>query len=69
LIEDRGRFGIVFQKVKGDKMDVKYCANCGKETGHKRAIGWGTFFAVVLTGGLWLLAIPFYPKRCIICGV
>lgn len=23
---------------------------------------------MLLTGSLWLLAIPFYPKRCIICG-
>lgn len=37
-------------------------------TGHKRALGWGTFFAAVLTGGIWLLAIPFYQKRCVICG-
>ena len=49
-------------------MDFTYCPNCGKTTGHKRALGWGTFFAVLITGGLWLLAIPFYPKRCIICG-
>jgi hypothetical protein len=26
------------------------------------------FFAVFLTGGFWLLAIPLYPKRCIVCG-
>ena len=44
------------------------CTNCGKQTGHKRALGWGTFFAVILTGGLWLFAIPFYPSRCIVCG-
>ena len=49
-------------------MKFYYCPHCGRETGHKRALGWGTFFAVLLTGGLWFLAIPFYPKRCIICG-
>jgi hypothetical protein len=31
-------------------------------------LGWGTLFAALVTGGIWLLAIPFYPKRCIICG-
>jgi hypothetical protein len=36
--------------------------------GHKRALGWGTFFAVILTGGLWLLTLLFYPSRCIVCG-
>jgi hypothetical protein len=49
-------------------MQEKYCSNCGRNTGHKRAIGWGTFFAVLITGGFWFLAIPFYPKRCIMCG-
>jgi hypothetical protein len=45
------------------------CPNCQKRTGHKRALGFGTFFAVLLTAGFWLLAIPFYPKRCITCGL
>jgi len=36
--------------------------------GFKRTFGWGTYFAVLLTGGLWLLALPFYPKRCVGCG-
>lgn len=36
--------------------------------GFKRNLGLGTFFAVILTGGLWLLALPFYPKRCVTCG-
>lgn len=49
-------------------MKMAYCQNCGKNTGHKRALGFGTLFAVILTGGLWLLAIPGYPERCIICG-
>jgi hypothetical protein len=50
-------------------MEMIFCPNCGKLTGYKRAIGFGTFFAVLLTAGLWLLAIPFYPKRCITCGL
>ena len=49
-------------------MKVSYCPNCGQETGFQRKLGFGTFFAVILTGGLWLLALPFYPKRCNICG-
>ena len=28
-----------------------------------------TFFAVLLTAGLWLLTVPFYPMRCIVCGL
>jgi hypothetical protein len=44
------------------------CASCQRVTGHKRALGWGTFFAVVCTYGAWLFALPFYSKRCMICG-
>lgn len=50
-------------------MEMIFCPNCGKLTGYKRALGFGTFFAVLLTAGFWLLAIPFYPKRCITCGL
>jgi len=50
-------------------MEMIFCPNCNKLTGYKRVIGFGTFFAVLLTAGLWLLAIPFYPKRCITCGL
>jgi hypothetical protein len=50
-------------------MEMILCPNCGKLTGFKRALGFGTFFAVIITAGLWLIAIPFYPKRCITCGL
>ncbi len=49
-------------------MRVSFCPNCGKETGHQRKLGFGTFFAVIITAGFWLLAIPFYPRRCTICN-
>jgi hypothetical protein len=49
-------------------MEYSYCPNCKKMTGHKRALGWGTFFGSVVTLGTSLGAVPFYPKRCIICG-
>jgi hypothetical protein len=49
-------------------MKTAYCPTCGKETGFQRKLGFGTFFAVILTGGFWLLALPFYPKRCSVCG-
>ena len=54
---------------RGSAMQMIHCPNCGKLTGFKRSLGFGTFFMVVLTGGLWLLAIPFYPTRCITCGL
>jgi len=50
-------------------MQMIQCPNCGKLTGFKRALGFGTFFMVLLTCGLWLLAIPFYPARCMTCGL
>jgi hypothetical protein len=49
-------------------MNTAYCPKCKQETGFQRKLGFGTFFAVLITGGLWLLALPFYPKRCVICG-
>lgn len=50
-------------------MEMIFCPNCNKLTGYKRVIGFGTFFAVLLTAGIWLLVLPFYPKRCITCGL
>jgi hypothetical protein len=50
-------------------MEMIFCPNCNKLTGYKRSLGFGTLFAVLLTAGLWLLALPFYPKRCITCGL
>jgi hypothetical protein len=49
-------------------MHVAYCPTCKQKTGFQRKLGFGTFFAVLITIGLWLLALPFYPKRCNICG-
>lgn len=50
-------------------MRMMQCPNCGKFSGFKRALGFGTFFMVLLSCGLWLLIIPFYPARCIHCGL
>lgn len=50
-------------------MQMIYCPNCQKLSGFKRALGFGTFFIVLLTAGIWLLIIPFYPARCITCGL
>jgi hypothetical protein len=53
---------------KEKNMEAEYCHACRRVTGHKRALGWGTFFAVCVTFGFWLLLIPFYPLRCVMCG-
>ena len=49
-------------------MITQQCVNCNRFTGFKRALGFGTFFMVLITFGFWLLVIPFYPVRCSICG-
>ncbi|MBF0487522.1 MAG: hypothetical protein HQK98_05115 [Nitrospirae bacterium] len=49
-------------------MDFRLCMNCGQQRGFKRSLGVGTIIALLLTAGFWLLALPFYPKRCISCG-
>jgi hypothetical protein len=45
-----------------------YCEDCRAQRPFRRAFGWGTFFAVLVTAGVWLLALPFYPLRCPQCG-
>ena len=50
-------------------MQVAYCPDCGKSTGHKRALGAGTILRTILTGGRSLLAVPVYGKHCMICGL
>lgn len=49
-------------------MLTAYCPVCQKNTGHARRLGWGTFFGALFTFGCSLFFIPFYPKRCTICG-
>jgi hypothetical protein len=38
------------------------------DTGKKKKFGVMTLIMVLLTSGVWLLAMPFYPNRCVICG-
>ncbi len=49
-------------------MELTFCPACEHKRGFKRDIGIGTLIAVIGTAGLWLVAIPLYPKRCIVCG-
>ncbi len=49
-------------------MTISYCPSCNRQTCHKRAFGIGTLIAVIVTSGLWLMVMPFYPVRCRICG-
>jgi hypothetical protein len=51
-----------------DRAAVGYCLQCGRQTVHRRRIGRGTWVAVILTCGIWLLALPFYAVRCVDCG-
>ena len=44
------------------------CTACGNQVAPRRRIGAGTLIGVLLTGGFWLLALPFYGKVCPVCG-
>jgi hypothetical protein len=44
-------------------MHMMNCQNCGRLTGSKRSLGFGTLFMALLTFGFWLLATPFFPLR------
>lgn len=48
-------------------MSTMYCALCRRPVEAGRQIGVGTVALAVATAGIWLVAIPFYPKRCSIC--
>jgi hypothetical protein len=48
-------------------MTIQHCALCDRKVFADRQIGVGTLILVVITAGLWLVAIPFYPERCPIC--
>jgi len=43
-------------------MSEATCDSCGARL--KREFGLATIFAVLITGGIWLLALPFYKKKC-----
>jgi hypothetical protein len=48
-------------------MAQKYCKLCKRNVEAKRQIGVGTLILILLTGGFWILLIPFYSQRCSIC--
>jgi len=48
-------------------MAQKYCNLCQRDVEAKRQIGIGTLILTVITGGAWILLIPFYSIRCCIC--
>ncbi|MEX0891783.1 MAG: hypothetical protein WEB88_06390 [Gemmatimonadota bacterium] len=49
-------------------MAAMHCALCDRPVEARRRIGAGTVFFAVITAGVSLLAVPFYRKRCPICG-
>lgn len=48
-------------------MELRYCASCNCFVQPKRHIGCGTLFLISITGLFWLVAIPFYSKKCPKC--
>lgn len=46
---------------------IRYCTLCERQVEPKRHFGIGTLIACLVTSGLWLIAMPFYRKRCPIC--
>lgn len=47
---------------------MKFCRMCNRQVVPKRKIGVGTLLMVLMTGLMWLIMIPLYPKRCPICN-
>lgn len=44
------------------------CMMCRRDVQTRRKIGAGSVILVLVTAGLWILAIPFYRQRCPICS-
>ncbi len=44
------------------------CMMCQRDVQTRRKIGAGSLILVLVTAGLWILAIPFYRQRCPICS-
>jgi hypothetical protein len=49
-------------------MPTMICPTCGNTTWFRRQFGIGTLILILVTAGFWILALPFYRKRCPICG-
>ena len=57
----------IFTRKKPHRDD--YCFDCKRPAIVKRHIGVVSVLASILTFGLWyVLVVPFYKKRCFICG-
>lgn len=49
-------------------MKTAYCPHCGKETKFKKHLTFGSYLGLVMTLGLWVIAIIFSRSRCTECG-
>jgi hypothetical protein len=45
----------------------KYCLLCERMVHPSRRFGVGTIILWCVSFGLWLLAMPLYPRRCPLC--
>lgn len=50
-------------------MSQNFCSNCQRATRFGRRYSWGTLIMVIVTQLWWILAMPFYPRRCKVCGI
>jgi hypothetical protein len=48
-------------------MTIKHCTLCDRKVSAQRQIGVGTLILVIMTAGLWLVAVLLYEERCPIC--
>jgi hypothetical protein len=49
-------------------MKRRHCLTCNQVRSFKRRFGVGALVAVLMTAGVWLLALPLYRSRCTACG-
>ena len=57
----------VFNRKEAPKYN--YCLDCQRPAKVRRRVGVGSILTSVFTLGIWyVVVIPFYKKRCFICG-
>jgi hypothetical protein len=47
---------------------MKTCKCCNKQVIPRKKYGIGTLIGVLVTSGLWIFVMPFYPDVCYHCG-
>lgn len=74
IIGDRGTYKLRYRIWDSLKFwTTRYCPRCGKDMlfikGYNGIIIIISLLLIISTNGRWIVFVPFYPKRCVGCGL